>query len=148
MKHKFILLLAVILGSAIAVGSAATIPSGTMLQLRTTNSISSRDKAGKKFYGALLNNVSVNGNVVLAAGTNVVGVIQSPRVAIGSTTRPMTLKLTEISTKRGSVLISTQIFEAEASGMYGRRGTRVTGNNFIFPPGTVLQFYLNRPVGI
>jgi len=148
MKHKFILLLAMILGSTIAVGSAATIPSGTMLQLRTSNSISSRDHAGKRFYGTLLNNVSVNGNVVLAAGTKVAGVIESPRVAIGSTTRPMTLKLTDVSVRGRTVLISTQIFEAEAAGIYGRRGTRVSGNNFVFPPGTVLQFSLNRAVSI
>jgi hypothetical protein len=148
MKHKFILLLAVILGSTIVGGSAATIPSGAILQLRTTNSISSRDHAGKRFYGTLINNVSVNGNVVLPAGTKVTGAIESPRVAIGSTTRPMTLKLTEVSVRGHTVLISTHVFEAEAAGIYGRRGTRVSGNNFVFPPGTVLQFALNRAVSI
>lgn len=148
MKHKFVFLLAVVLVFTVAVGSAATIPSGTILQLRTTNSISSRDHAGKKFYGTLLNNVSVNGNVVLAAGTKVAGAVESPRVAIGSTTRPMTLKLTEVSAHGHTMLISTHVFEAEAAGIYGRRGTRVSGNNFVFPPGTVLHFSLNRAVNI
>ncbi len=143
MKHKFILLLAVILGSTIAVGSSATIPSGTMLVLKTTNSISSRDKAGKRFYGTL-----IQGTGALPAGTHVEGVIVSPYVAIGSTTRPMTLRLTQLSLKGHPVPISTHVFDAENSGMYGRRGTRLTGNNFVFPPGTVMQFVLDRPVNI
>lgn len=143
MKHKFSLLLALIVGSTITVGSAATIPSGTMLLLKTSNSISSRDKAGKRFYGTLIQSAGV-----LPAGTHVVGVIVSPRVAIGSTTRPMTLRLTELSLKGRAVLISTHVFDAENSGIYGRRGTRLTGSNFVFPPGTMMQFVLDRPVSI
>jgi hypothetical protein len=140
---KLILLLVASIGLTFHSSLAATIPSGTMLLLKTSNSISSRDNAGKRFYGTL-----IQGAGSLPAGTKVTGVIVSPYVAIGSTTRPMTLRLTELSVKGRTVLISTQVFDAQATGVYGRRGTRLTGNNFVFPPGTMMQFVLNRPVSI
>jgi hypothetical protein len=140
---KLILLLVASIGLAFHSSLAATIPSGTMLLLKTSNSISSRDNAGKRFYGTLIQSAGS-----LPAGTKVTGVIVSPYVAIGSTTRPMTLRLTELSLKGRTVLISTQVFDAQATGVYGRRGTRLTGNNFVFPPGTMMQFVLNRPVSI
>jgi hypothetical protein len=46
------------------------------------------------------------------------------------------------------VAINTHSFEAAASGVAGKHGTRATGNRFVFPPGTVLQFSLSHPANL
>ena len=114
-KNKIILL---VISSRIWIGAqlsvAATIPAGTTLQVRTSTTISSRDTAGKKFQGQLLQDVGAKGTVILPVGTAVVGVVESPRVEVGSSTRPLTLKLTQVSV-HGQIMvpIKTKDFEVE-----------------------------------
>ena len=144
--NKIVLFLIASCVAMVVDASAATVPSGAVLVVKTTNSLSSSDNAGKKFQGQLIHGVTAKGNIVLPAGTSVVGVVESPYVSVGSTTRPMTLKLTAISIRGQMVAINTQPYEAAASGVAGKHGARATGNRFVFPPGTVLQFHLNQPV--
>jgi hypothetical protein len=127
---------------------AVTVPSGTVLVVKTTNSISGADNAGKKFHGQLIRDLMAKGNIVLPAGTKVVGVVQSPFVSVGSTTRPMTLKLTAVSIRGQMVPVNTQPFEAQAGGVAGKHGGRATSNRFVFPPGTVFQFSLSQPANL
>ena len=149
MKTNKIVLFLVASCVAMAVdASAATVPSGAVLVVKTTTSLSSYDNAGKKFNGQLIHGVTAKGNIVLPVGTSVVGVVESPYVSVGSTTRPMTLKLTAISIRGQMVAINTQPYEAEASGVAGKHGARATGNRFVFPPGTVLQFHLSQPANL
>jgi hypothetical protein len=148
-KNKIILL---VISSGIWIGAqlsvAATIPAGTTLQVRTSTTISSRDTAGKKFQGQLLQDVGAKGTVILPAGTPVVGVVESPRVEVGSSTRPLTLKLTQVSVHGRTVSIKTQGFEAEnLSPWKGRRGrVQISGGAFVLPHGTTLQFRLAQPL--
>jgi hypothetical protein len=146
--NKIVLLLvASCVGMAID-ARAATVPSGTVLVVKTTTSLSSYDNAGKKFTGHLVRGVTAKGNIALPAGTEVVGVVQSPYVSVGSTSRPMTLKLTGVSVRGQMVAINTQPYEAVASGVAGKHGGRATGNRFVFPPGTILQFQLSQSANL
>ena len=130
------------------VASAAMVPDGTTLVVKTASTISSRDTAGKPFKGHLLQDVQVNGKVVLAAGTPVAGVVESPQVRAGSSTRPLSLKLTQISVGGRMVPIKTGSFETKDAGVKARSGIRVTGGAFLLSPGTTLQFRLSQPLSL
>jgi hypothetical protein len=128
---------------------ANTIPAGTTLTVKTSTVISSRDSAGKHFQAELAQAVSVKEAVVLPERTKLVGVVQSPRVQIASSTRPLTLKLTQLSLGSHIVSIKTEPLEAENSRAWrSRSGVQVTGGAFLFPVGTVLQFRLSQPLNI
>jgi hypothetical protein len=135
-------------GLASLAATAATIPAGTTLVVKTTSTISSRDTAGKPFQGSLLRDVEVEGKVVLTAGTPVAGVVESPRVQIGSSTRPLSLKLVQVSIHGRMKPLKTESFETENAGIKGRRGIRLTGGAFLLPPGTNLQFRLSQPLNL
>jgi hypothetical protein len=71
-----------LIGYWIAVQSvfAATIPAGTTLVVRTTQTIDSNDPVGKTFRAELYRDVVVGGKLLLRAGTTVIGQMQSSRV--------------------------------------------------------------------
>ena len=131
---------------ALSTVTAATIPAGTTLVVKTTSTISSRDIAGKPFQGNLLRDVQVEGKAILPAGTPVAGVVESPRVQIGSSTRPLSLKLSQVTIRGRTIVLKTESLETENSGVKGRRGVRLTGGAFLFSPGTTLQFRLSQPL--
>jgi hypothetical protein len=128
----------------------ATIPAGTTLLVKTSTTIHSRDVAGRKFQGQLAKDVGANGKVLVPAGTSVTGVVKSSWFTVGSTTRPLTLRLTEIVIHGRAVPIKTDDFEAKNSSPWttARRGIQVTGGNFLLQHGTILQFHLAQPVNI
>jgi hypothetical protein len=117
--------------------------------VKTSTAISSRDSAGKKFQAELAQAVSVNGAVILPARTKLVGIVQSPRVQIASSTRPLTLKLTQLSLGSHVVPIKTEPLEVRNNSPWrSRSGVQITGGAFLFPVGTVLQFRLSQPLKI
>lgn len=60
---------------------AVTVPSGTSLVVRTLDSVSSNDGAGKSFAGRLDANLVVKGKVVAPAGSKVYGRVESSKSA-------------------------------------------------------------------
>jgi hypothetical protein len=62
-------------------GRASTLPSGTVLSVRTLEPVSSGDKAGKKFAAQLDTNLIVKGRVTAPAGSVVYGRVESSRSA-------------------------------------------------------------------
>ena len=140
-----LILISCIANFAVAAG-AATVPQGTTLVVKTTGAISSRDTAGRAFQGQLAQGVQVKGKSALAAGTAVAGIVESPQVRAGSTTRPLSLKLTQISVGGRMVSIQTDSLEVKEAGVKSRGGVRVTGGAFLLSPGTTLQFRLSRPL--
>jgi hypothetical protein len=89
--------------------SAATIPAGTTLVVRTIDGISSSDKAGKRFAGKLDSSLVVSGNVVVPAGSKVYGRVnnsQSAGRAFGQS--QLSISLTEISVNGQLVPIVTK----------------------------------------
>jgi hypothetical protein len=146
-KNKIILLM---LSSGIWIGaqfsSAATIPAGTNLLVQTGTAISSQDMVGKEFHGRLLQNVALKGNVLLPAGTKVSGKVESRQMRIGSTTRPLVLKLTHISIQGRSAQIETQGCEPQKTAWKSRRGVAISGGSFVLPVGSTLEFRLAQPL--
>jgi hypothetical protein len=145
-NNKFILLLsAIFLGLAIKSASAVTFPSGTVFTVRLGNTISSRDVGGKRFLGELLEDIPGRGGFSVARGLSVAGVVQSPRVEVASSVRPLTLILTSFNYEGHNIPIKTQPYEVHNAGVMGRGGNvRFTGGAFVLPPGTVLQFRLRQ----
>src|SRR6266545_297697 len=76
--------------------TAATIPAGTVLDVKTASSISSQDPAGRTFAAQLDQDVAVKGQILLKAKTQAFGKIKSSR-ANPRRSEPLTLELTSIS---------------------------------------------------
>ena len=128
---------------------AATIPAGTTVLFKTKNNIFSRDPSGRRIQGVLAHNIVVGGKVVVPAGTPLVGVVKSPKFSIGSTSRPLTLRLTQIMLNGHPVAVKSDDLECESNSPWAtRRGVQITGAAYVYNAGTILPFRLNHPVEI
>jgi type IV secretory pathway protease TraF len=126
---------------------AITIPAGTMLLVRTNQTVSSSDPVGKTFSAQLANDVVVAGKVVLRKGTKAVGRIDSNRRFA-----PMSLVLnvTQIAGKKGFVPIKTVTgFQTDGLSFQTRRGVSVGRGGFVsISTGTLLRFQLAQSVNL
>ena len=154
MTRKTLILVAITSCVSIAAqfsASAATVPAGTNLTVRTLDTISSQDRVGKKFTAQLEQDVAVNGKAVLRAGTKVYGKVESSRALSGPQSRPLTLNLTAISSHGHEVpVVTAQAFQAESTAPTGPGGrvTIVSGSKFVFPHGSKMQFRLAQPLNL
>jgi hypothetical protein len=147
-RFVFLTMLAFVAGP-VATSWSATLPSGTMILIKTEHNIYARDPAGRKFKATLLRPLAAGGKNVVAAGTPVVGMVKSPWFSVGSTTRPLTLRLIQLTVHGKPVTIRSEDFEAvNSSPWFTRRGIHVTGGAFILTTGTVLGFQLRDPVNL
>ncbi len=130
--------------------SAAIIPAGTNLTVRTVDTISSQDRVGKKFTAQLDQDVVVGGAVLLRVGTKVFGKVESSRALSGPQSRPLTLNLTAISSHGREVpVVTAQAFQAESTAPTGPRGrVTISGSRFVFPHGSKMQFRLAQPLNL
>ena len=82
--------------------------------------------------------------------STITGVVKSPVVRVGSTTRPLTLRLTGIVIHGHSVPIKTDDLEMDDTSPWtvGRRGIQVTGSAYMISSGAVLQFRLKAPAEV
>jgi hypothetical protein len=152
MKHsRFIVAIAAICTFAAASSlSAATIPAGTSLTVRTTSQISERDPVGRTFTGQIAQDVAVNGATVLRAGTNVTGRITASRASSrpGRGSGPLSVALTSIAANGGNVPIKTDSVQprgATTAQTAQMRSRGVTAGNILVTPGTTMQFVLSQP---
>jgi hypothetical protein len=126
--RKLTLALAVPFGGllvALSCVSAATIPAGTTLVVRTTDAISSSDQVGKKFAGKLDTSLVVKGNVVVTAGSKVYGRVDNSQSAGRAFGRSqLSISLTNISVHGRLVAIVTKksLHSATPSGPKTARG--------------------------
>src|ERR1043166_8028456 len=81
--------------------SAATIPAGTSITIKTTSQISERDPKRRTFTGQVAQDVVVNGATVLKAGTVVTGKVTASRAISrpGGGSAPPGVALTSIKAK-------------------------------------------------
>jgi hypothetical protein len=127
---------------------AATIPAGTPLVVRTAGAISSHATPGRSFSAKLDQDVVINGNVVLRAGTRFSGIIASSRGSRSTTSsKPLTLNLTAVSARGRMVPIKTtgSVQPKAAKTTRQSRGGFSFGES-IFPVGTRLEFRLAQPL--
>jgi hypothetical protein len=127
--------------------SAATIPAGTALTVRTTSQISERDPVGRTFTGQLGQDVVVNGATVLRAGTAVTGRITASRASSrpGRGSAPLSVALTSVAANGGNVAIRTHSVQprgATTAQTAQMRSRGVTAGNILVTPGTTMQFVL------
>ena len=144
---KNLLLCSVVIGagiSAVNVVSAATVPAGTPIVVRTNAAISTHATPGRHFTATLDQNAGE-----LRAGTQVVGLIQTSRGARSTTSSsPLTLVLTGVSASGKTVKIKTSSVQPQ-----GAHTTRQSRGNFsfgedTFPAGSKLEFRLTQPVNL
>ncbi len=123
---------------------AATVPAGATLVVRTLQTISTDDRAGKTVSAELDQAVSANGSVVLPKGAKVTCRIESSPKLSGRQSRPLTVNITEIAIDGRMVPIKTSnAFELKSAGGKTRRsGVPITSSSFTVPSGTKMQFQL------
>jgi hypothetical protein len=129
--------------------SAAVVPAGTPIVVRTNAPISSHATPRSHFTAVLDQNLTANGGVVLKAGTHVSGIIQTSRGSRSTTSSsPLTLVLTSIAANGRMVAIKTASLEPQgAKTTRSSRGSFSFGEN-IFPAGIRLEFRLSQPVNL
>ena len=132
--------------SAASFSVAATIPAGTPLIARTAEPVSSHERSGAPFKAELEQDVVVKGKVLLRAGTQVIGVVES---SLG--TRPSSSAL-KVNLK--SISINGRSVSVHTTGAYQlerfktKRGISVSGREWNFPYGTRLAFHLAQPINL
>src|SRR5215469_18064493 len=153
MKHsKFIAGIAAICACVAASSlSAATIPAGTSVTVKTTSQISERDPVGRTFTGQVDQDVVVNGATVLRAGTNVTGRITASRASSrpGRGSAPLSVALTSMTVNGSNVAIKTHSVQpqgATTAQTARMRSRGVTAGNVLVTPGTTMQFVLSQAV--
>src|SRR5207249_6951634 len=112
MKYKLNRLFVVILvcGGGLMQSSllAATVPAGTPIIVRTAGAISSHATPGRTFTAKLDQDVAINGNVVLRAGTQLSGIILTSRGSRSTTSsQPLSLNLTAVVANGRTLPIKT-----------------------------------------
>ena len=126
--------------------NAATIPAGTVLNVKTASSISSRDPAGRSFAAQLDQDVAVKGQVLLKAKTQAFGKIKSSR-ANPRKNEPLTLELTSISVNGRNVSVKTNTVQPGSPTRTARQAQYGhTVGTLTVTPGTKMQFQLARAV--
>ena len=129
--------------------SAATVPAGTTLVVRTGATISSRDRVGRTFVTQLDQNVAVQGKTLLPAGTKVLAKVETSQ-ADSRRPDPLSVNLTSISIGGQTVPIKTDgAFQLEAKPRTARQmRTGVSVGSFTVPSGTKMQFRLAQPLNL
>ena len=151
-QTKFIAVIATICAcTAASSSSAATIPAGTALTVKTTSQISERDPVGRTFTAQVGQNVVINGATVLKAGTAVTGKITASRASSrpGRGSAPLSVALTSIKANGHSVAIKTGSVQpqgATTAQTAQMRSRGVTAGNILVTPGTTMQFVLLQAV--
>jgi hypothetical protein len=162
-----------------AAPSTVAIPAGTPLVVRMMDGISSQNKAGTKFTTTLDSDLFLNGAVALKAGTKIYGELSSSRQAgraVGKS--EIDIRLTEIASPGGSVLVATSNFKEAGKGSGGKtvgaaavgagvgaivgggkgagKGAAIAGGASLLkkgetvtvPPNMLLEFQLTREVTV
>ena len=125
---------------------SATVPAGTTLIVRTLDTIHSNDRVGRTFAAQLDQDVVVNGNAVLRAGTKVRGRIEvsqkNPRES-----RPFTVNLTDVSVNGRTIPIKTVSgFQVESKTKTAAHRGSISIGSFVAPHGMKMEFRLAQPL--
>ena len=132
--------------SAASFSVAATIPAGTPLIALTAEPISSHARVGAPFRAELEQDVVIKGKVLLRAGTQVSGVVETS-LGTRSSSSALTVNLKAISINGRSVPVHT-------TGAYRldrhktKRGISVSGREWNFPYQTRIAFQLAQPINL
>jgi hypothetical protein len=144
-QNKFILLI-VICGACMASLNAATIPAGTTLTVSTVSLISSQTVPGRSFEAKIAQDVSVNGNVVLKAGTKAFGKVTASR-ANPRKSGALTVELNLIDLNGRRIPVKTNSIQPAGPPQTARQAHYGhTAGTTVVNPQTRLQFQLVQAV--
>jgi hypothetical protein len=146
MKITTLLLLTVAISawSSAQDAAAATVPGGAHLVVRTLDVITSADAPGTKFHTELVRPVSVQGRVVLPAGTKIMGRVE--------TSRRMVSKGDSLSVNLSEVIVGGRPHALRTTGavhpvnFHTSRGVAVTRGYYNVARGKILEFRLAEPL--
>jgi hypothetical protein len=126
--------------------NAVTLPAGTTLTVNAVSQFSSRAAVGKTFEAKLAQDVSVNGKVLLKAGSKAFGKVASSR-SNPRKNDPLTVELTSVSVNGRNVPVKTNAFQPGSPTVTARQAQYGhTAGTLVINPGTVMQFQLLQPV--
>jgi hypothetical protein len=126
--------------------SAATIPAGTTLVVRTLEAISSVDSPGTHFAAQLENNVAANGKVALHAGTKLTGRVVTARRSYTSTQR-LTVDITSALVSGRTVPIKTTgAVQLDNTNFKTRHNVSVSRGSYQIAVGRIIRFHLAQPL--
>ena len=129
--------------------TAATIPAGTVLVVRTLQALSSVDARGTHVPFALVNDVRAGGRVALAAGTRANGRVITARRTVSSSER---LSVDLISVQVGNRTVTVRTTGALQVDNNSFRTTRhnipVSRANFTIAAGRQMRFPLAQAVNL
>jgi hypothetical protein len=147
MKAKTIAVISVICAFVAAASiNAATIPAGTTLTVSTVSLVTSKDVVGRSFEAKVAQDVSVNGKVLLKAGTKAFGKIATSRYNPRKN-EPLTVELTSVSVNGRNVALKTNAFQPGSPPVTARQAQYGhTAGTLVVNPGTKMQFQLLQPV--
>ncbi len=151
LEHRMLFSVLAILAFALVATQllAVTIPAGTIIVVRTLDTIHSNDRVGRSFTAQLDQDVAVNGKAVLRAGTKVFGRIEASGANPRQST-PLTLNLTGVSVNGRTIPIKTVSgFQLENKAKRGRAAGRgISVGPFVAPHGTKIEFRLAEPLNV
>ena len=125
--------------------SAATIPAGTILTVRTLRAVSSVDAPGTAIRTQLQQPVTVNGKIVIPAGTEIAGkVVTSARMM--STNSRLTVNLTRVHLGHGEQPITTTGAQPLSNDLKTRNGVGISRRDYTVAAGKQMQFKLAQPL--
>jgi hypothetical protein len=131
---------------AASAATAATIPAGTTVTVSTVSLVTSQTVVGRSFEAKLAQDVSVKGNVVLKAGTKVLGKIASSR-ANPRKSEPLSVELASIDVNGRRIAVKTNSVEPHGPPQTARQAQYGhTAGTTVVNPGTRIQFQLLQPV--
>ena len=147
MTTKAFSLLAILLLGSISYSSGGTVPAGTVLVVRTLLAVSSVDAPGTAVPVELVDNVTVNGKVVLPAGAKLNGKVQTSRRTVHSSQR-LTVNLVSITVGGHSVPIKTTGAYQVTNENFrsARHGIPVGRVDYTVPTGRKMTFHLAQPL--
>jgi hypothetical protein len=142
-------IIAVILGICVCVAAssmtAATIPTGTTLAVKTVSLITSQDSVGSSFEGKIAQDVSVKGTVLLKAGTKAFGKVRSSR-RNPRKSEPLSVELASVSVNGRNVPVKTSPVQPHGPPQTARQAHYGhTAGTTVVNPQTLLQFQLLQP---
>jgi hypothetical protein len=149
MKAKILILtgLATLVGLVPRDSPAATVPAGTVLILKTLNAVMSTDAPGTRFGAQLLNNVAVNGKVILPAGTRFSGKVETSRRMVSSNQR-LTINLTDVQIGGHAVPIKTTGARPLSNDHRTKSGIEVSRGTYTVASGKHIEFQLAQPLNL
>ena len=126
--------------------NAATIPAGTTLTVSTVSAFSSKTVVGRSFEAKLAQDVSINGSVLLKAGSKAFGKIATSRYNPRKN-EPLAVELTSVSANGRNVAVKTNAFQPGSPTVTARQARYGhTAGTLVVNPGTLMQFQLLQPV--